>query len=224
MGDDKEWQRQLLGAALMAAAKTAVDYVTNPESRDETASQVRSKLAEVDYNAAAKALSRAIDQLAEQSKTAVNEAIDSIRQGAEEAVEAAAERAEEQLGRKKRGRGRLFFGMLVGLALGFVLLNEDRRNQVMDMLTGASGNVDSGSWDNFSSTAQTSIPEPVTPAPEPVSNTSSPEPAVAPAPTPASEPETPPASKRAAKSDAAAKQDTEEIPTSGKAGSEKKSS
>ena len=110
MGDDREWQKQLVSAALMAAARTAIQYITNPDSREETVSDVKSKLAEVDYSAAARAVSDVIDRLAETAKTALNEAIDAIRENAEDAVEAAAEKAQEQLGTpKKRGRGGLIF-------------------------------------------------------------------------------------------------------------------
>lgn len=147
MGDDKDWQKQLLSTALMAAVRTAIDYATNPDARDETVNDVKARLAEVDYSAAARAVSGAIDQLAESSKSALNQAIDSIRANAEDAVEAAAEKAQEQLGaRKKRGRGKLFFGILVGIVLGFVILNEDRRNQLMDKLTGANGPIDTSAW------------------------------------------------------------------------------
>jgi len=155
MGDDKDWQKQLLGAALMAAARTAIQYVTNPETRDETVNEVKSRLADVDYTAAARAVSDVIDRLAETSKEALNEAIDSIRLNAADAVEAAAEKAQEQLGApRKRRRGRLFLGIMLGMALGFVLLNEDRRNRLMDKLTGASGPVDSSQWSTIASNAQ----------------------------------------------------------------------
>ena len=157
MGDDKEWQKQLMNAALMAAVRTAIQYITNPDSREETVSDVKSKLAEVDYTAAARAVSDVIDRLADSSKSALNEAIDSIRENAEDAVEAAAEKAQEQLGTpKKRGRGRLFFGILLGIGLGFVLLNEDRRNQLLDKVTGASGPIDSSQWSTVTSDAETS--------------------------------------------------------------------
>jgi len=155
MGDDKDWQKQLMTAALMAATRTAVQYITNPNSRDETMSDVKSRLADVDYGAAAKAVSDVIDRVAEGAKAALNEAIDSIRENAEEAVEAAAEKAQEQLGvSKKRGKGRMFFGILLGIALGFVLLNEDRRNQLMDKVTGAGGPIDSSQWSTMASNAK----------------------------------------------------------------------
>lgn len=155
MADEKDWQQQLLGAAVMAAARTGVEYLTNPDVRDDTVKDVRTRLADVDYNAAARALSKAIDQLAEGSKAAVNEAIDALRSNAEEAVEAAAEKAQEQLGAgKKKGKSRLFLGVLLGLVAGFILLNEDRRNQLMDKLTGASGPIDTTQWSSISSTVQ----------------------------------------------------------------------
>src|SRR5579862_2093397 len=106
MGDDREWQKQLAAAALMAAVRTAVQYITNPESRDVVMDDVKSKLSEVDYGAAAKAVSEVIDRVADSAKVAINEAIDSIRENAEDAVEMAAEKAQEQLGSRKRGKGR----------------------------------------------------------------------------------------------------------------------
>lgn len=153
MGDDKDWQKQLMTAALMAAARTAVQYITNPNSRDEAVEDVKSKLAEVDYSSAAKAVSEVIDRVADSAKSALNEAIDSIRENAEDAVEMAAEKAQEQLAGqgRKRGKGRMMFGILLGIALGFVLLNEDRRNQLMDKVTGASGPIDGSQWSTVAS-------------------------------------------------------------------------
>ncbi|HZT96702.1 MAG TPA: hypothetical protein VFB34_07675 [Chloroflexota bacterium] len=143
MSDENEWRRQLLGAVLAAAARTAVEYATNPKARDESVEEMKSKLADIDYNALAKVLSRSIDQMASAAKAALNEAIDNIQDTAEEAVEAAAEKAQSQLGSKKRGgKGKLFLGLLLGVVAGFFLLNEDRRNQLMDKLTGASGPID----------------------------------------------------------------------------------
>jgi hypothetical protein len=170
MGDDKEWQRQLLSAALTAGMRTLLEYIRNPDSRDETVSDMKAKLAEVDYTQAAKAVSDVIDRLADSSKLAVSSAIDNIRANAEDAVEAAAEKAQEQLGsNKKSGRGRLLFGILLGIALGFVLLNEDRRNQIMDKLTGASGPIDSSQWETVPNAA--SVENPTTSVPPTVSET-----------------------------------------------------
>src|SRR5579872_4542159 len=147
MGEDKDWQEQLISAVLMAATKSAIQYVTNPDSREEAMDGVKERLAAVDYGEAAKAVSDVIDRVADSAKAALNEAIDSIRANAEDAVEAAAEKAQEQLGgSRKRGKGRMFFGILLGIVLGFVLLNEERRNQLMDKLTGASGPIDGSQW------------------------------------------------------------------------------
>ncbi|HEV3310978.1 MAG TPA: hypothetical protein VG815_10730 [Chloroflexota bacterium] len=171
MGDDREWQKQLLNAALMAAARSAIQYITHPDSRDEAVDTVKSRLAEVDYSAAGRAVSDVIDRIAESGKAALNEAIDSIRENAEVAVEAAAEKAQEQLGSapKKRGKGKLFFGILLGVVLGFVLLNEDRRNQLMDRMTGATGPVDSSQWSTVASNSQTT-PSAAVESPAPVSS------------------------------------------------------
>lgn len=168
MGDERDWQKQLMTAALMAAARTAVQYVTNPNGREEAMHDVKSRLAEVDYGAAGRAVSEIIDRVAESAKSALNEAIDSIRENAEEAVEAAAERAQEQLGSpRKRGKGRMLFGVLLGIALGFILLNEDRRNQLMDKVTGASGPIDASEWSTVAASQPESSPSPAPPpAPE----------------------------------------------------------
>ena len=178
MGSEKDWQKQLLNAALMAASRSAIQYMTNPNSRKEAVEDVKSSLAEVDYSAAARAVSQAIDRLAETSKVALNDAIDAIRENAEEVVEAAAEKAQTQLGvpQKKRGRGKLLWGIILGAVIGFILLNEDRRNQLMDKFTGASGPIDGSQWATISPTptpASAPVAEPaastaeVSPASEP---------------------------------------------------------
>ncbi len=114
MARTNEWQAQLLSAALSAAVKAATEYATDPAARDRAVNDVRTKLAQVDYNAVAKTLSRAIDQAAAQAKNTLNEAIDTLQANAEDAVEMAAERAKEQLGvKKKGGKGKLFFGLLI---------------------------------------------------------------------------------------------------------------
>jgi hypothetical protein len=142
--NEKDWLRQLLDAALIAGTRTAVEYLTNPKAREQTMHDVLARLSEVDYDAAAHTITRGIDQLAVAAKDAINRAIDSLRQSADEAVEAAAERAQEQLGQRKgSGKVKLLFAILAGVGLGFVLLSEDRRNQLMDWLTGASGPVQS---------------------------------------------------------------------------------
>jgi hypothetical protein len=190
MGAEKDWQKQLVNAAVMAAARTAIQYITNPNSRDEAVEDVRSRLAEVDYSAVGRAVSIGIDRLADNAKVALNEAIDSIRENAEEAVAAAAERAQDQLGSKrKHGRGRLFFGILLGIGLGFILLNEDRRNQLIDRVTGASGPIDSSQWSTVTSNSRPATAESPVPAPAPVTapeSVSAPEP-TKPSPSPASQ-------------------------------------
>jgi hypothetical protein len=159
MGDEKDWQKQLMTAALAAATKAAMQYITNPEARDGAMDDVKAKLAEVDYGSAAKAVSEVIDRMADGAKSAVADAIDSLRENAEVAVEAAAEKAQEKVGvpARKRGRGRMFLGILLGIALGFILLNEERRNMLMDKVSGASGPSDAGLW-------STVTPKPAVPA------------------------------------------------------------
>ena len=77
---------------------------------------------------------------------------------------AAAQKAEEQSGspqRKKHGRGKLFWGVVLGAVIGFFLLNEDRRNQLMDRFTGGSGPVDGSQWTTVAS-SQPAAPPPFT--------------------------------------------------------------
>lgn len=174
MSNKDEWQRQLLGAALFAMARTAVEYLTNPGAREETANDVRARLAEVDYDAVGRTVTRVMDQLASAGKSAINEAIDSWHASADQAVEAAAGRAQEQLG-KRRGGGKfkLFLGFLIGAALAYALLNEDRRNQIMDRITGASGPVQTQSWN----TPNTATPQWGTTAAQPATSAGSTSPA-----------------------------------------------
>src|SRR5438105_1521839 len=78
MGDNQNWYRQLLALVLLSASKAAVEYITNPGSREEATKQLRDAFAQIDYDAAAKALTRAIDDAASTSKDRIDEAIDTL--------------------------------------------------------------------------------------------------------------------------------------------------
>jgi anaerobic ribonucleoside-triphosphate reductase len=149
MDNDQNWWRQLVALALVSASRAVVEFLTNPSSRDEATSQLRSAFAEIDYDALANALTRAIDEAASTSKGRLNEAIDQLRDRAEDAVDEAKTRAEKQLGQKRSRRGRKFLlGLIVGGLLAYFLLDEQRRDELLDRLTGASGPIEAStqSW------------------------------------------------------------------------------
>lgn len=140
--DNENWYRQLLALVLLSASRAAVEFITKPESREDAAQQLRSAFAEIDYDAAAKAIVTAIDNLAATSKGRVNEAIDTLRDRSVDAVDEAKAKAEKQLGQKKGGRKlRFFFGLLIGGAIAYFLMDEQRRDDLLDRLTGASGPI-----------------------------------------------------------------------------------
>jgi hypothetical protein len=142
MGDNQNWYRQLLALLLLSASKAAVEYITNPGSRDDAAKQLREAFQQIDYDAAAKALTRAIDDAANTSKVKLDTAIDQLRDRGVDAVSDAKDRAERQAGKKRGGRGRLFFGLLLGAVIAYFLFDEQRRDALLDRLTGASGPIE----------------------------------------------------------------------------------
>lgn len=149
MENDQNWWRQLTALALVSASRAVVEFLTNPSSRDDATNQLRSAFAEIDYDALASALTRAIDEAASTSKGRLNEAIDQLRDRAEDAVDEAKTRAEKQLAHKRRGRGRRFLiGLVLGGLLAYFLLDEQRRDDLLDRLTGASGPIEAStqSW------------------------------------------------------------------------------
>lgn len=143
MDNDQNWYRQLFALVLLSAARAAVEYITNPGSRDDAANQLKGAFQEIDYDAAARALTSAIDNLAQTSKGRLNEAVDTLRDRGVDAVDTAKSRAEKQLGQKKSGRKiRFLFGLVLGSALAYYLMDEQRRDDLLDRLTGASGPIE----------------------------------------------------------------------------------
>lgn len=142
MGDNQNWYRQLLALLLLSASKAAVEYITNPGSRDDAAQQLREAFQQIDYDAAAKALTRAIDDAANTSKVKLDTAIDQLRDRGVDVVEEAKGRAEKQAGKKSGGRGRLLFGLILGAVIAYFVLDEQRRDDLLDRLTGASGPIE----------------------------------------------------------------------------------
>ena len=60
-----------------------------------------------------------------------------------DAVTTAQERAEERLGQKKKGRkGRFLIGLLLGGLIAYFFFDEQRRDDLLDRLTGASGPIE----------------------------------------------------------------------------------
>lgn len=143
MDTDSNWYRQLLALVLLSASKAAVEFITNPGSREDAGNQVRDAFKQIDYEAVAKAVTRVIDDLAESSKGRLSETIDTLRDSSVDAVEAAQERAEKQLGQPKRkGRKmRFLFGLIVGGLIAYFIFDEQRRDELLDRLTGASGPI-----------------------------------------------------------------------------------
>ncbi len=143
MNSDQNWYRQLGALVLLSASRAAVEFITNPDAPNEAGSQLRDAFKQIDYDSVAKAITRAIDDLAETSKGRLSDTIDSLRDTGVDAVGAAQEKAESKLGgRKKKGKKmRFLFGILVGCALAYYLFDQERRDALLDKLTGASGPI-----------------------------------------------------------------------------------
>lgn len=144
MGDDNNnWYRQLLALLLLSMARAAVEYISNPRSRDQAAEQLKEAFRQIDYDAAAKALTSAIDDAASTSKERLNDTIDILRDRGVEAVGEAKSRAEQRAGKKRGGRRvRFLFGLIIGGVIAYFLLDEQRRDDILDRLTGASGPIE----------------------------------------------------------------------------------
>jgi len=142
MGEDQTWTRQLLALMLLSASKAAVEFITNPTSREDATDQLRGAFAEIDYDTLAKAVTRAIDDAADTGKQTLSGAIDTIRDRSVDVVGEAKTRAEKQLGKKKKGRKmRFFLGLVIGGLIAYFLLDEQKRDDMLDKLTGASGPI-----------------------------------------------------------------------------------
>lgn len=143
MGDNQNWYRQLLALLLLSSTRAAVEYITNPGSRNEASRQLQEALRQIDYDAAAKALTRAIEDAASASKDRLDTAIDSLRDRGVEAVDEGKKRAEKQVGKKRGGRLRFVVGLAIGAVIAYFLIDEQRRDDLLDRLTGASGPIES---------------------------------------------------------------------------------
>lgn len=142
MDTDQNWYRQLMALVLLSASRAAVEFITNPGSREDAGKQLKGAFAEIDYDVLAKALTRTIDGLAETSKDRLSETIDSLRDRGVDAVDDAKSRAEKQLGQKKGGKKmRFLFGLIIGGVIAYFVLDEQRRDDLLDKLTGASGPI-----------------------------------------------------------------------------------
>ncbi|GAC1319432.1 MAG: hypothetical protein NVS2B16_15950 [Chloroflexota bacterium] len=139
---NENWYRQLLALVLVSAARGAVEYITNPGSRAEAGNQMRDAFASIDYDAAAKAIVNAIDTVAEGSKGKLSDTIDQLRDVSVDKVDDAKSKAQKQLGQKKSRRGRFVIGLLLGGLAAYFFLDEQRRDDLLDRLTGASGPIE----------------------------------------------------------------------------------
>ena len=142
MGDNQNWYRQLLALVLLSTVKAAVEYITNPGSRTEASKQLQDAFKQIDYDAAAKALTKAIDEAANVSKDRLDTAIDSLRDKGVDVVDEGKKRAEKQVGKKKGGKLKFVFGLAIGAVIAYYLVDEQRRDALLDRLTGASGPIE----------------------------------------------------------------------------------
>jgi hypothetical protein len=160
MGDNQNWYRQLLALLLLSSARAAVEYITNPGSRNEASRQLQEALRQIDYDAAAKALTRAIEDAADVSKDRLDTAIDSLRDRGVEVVDEGKKRAEKQVGKKRGGRLRFVIGLAIGAMIAYFLIDEQRRDDLLDRLTGASGPIETATQaaaTQVTSTAQQAV-------------------------------------------------------------------
>lgn len=142
MDSDSNWYRQLAALVLLSASRAAVEFLTNPSSRVNASQQLKEAFAQIDYDALAQALTSTIDDLAANSKDRLSDTIDTLRDKSHDVVDDAKSRATKQLGQKKRGRKmRFLFGLLIGAAIAYFVLDEQRRDDLLDRLTGASGPI-----------------------------------------------------------------------------------
>jgi len=142
MDPDQNWYRQLAALVLLSASRAAVEFITNPGSREDAGKQLKQAFASIDYDALAQALTRQIDSLADSSKATLSDTIDTLRDSGVGAVEQAKAKAEKTTGRKKRGgKLRFLFLLMIGGAIAYFLTDEQRRDDLLDRMTGASGPI-----------------------------------------------------------------------------------
>ncbi len=167
MNGDQNWYRQLAALVLLSTSRAAVEFITNPSARDDAGDQLRDAFKQIDYDAVAKAITRAIDDLAESSKGRLSDTIDTLRDTSVDAVEAAQGKAESKLGggKKKGKKMRFLFGILVGGLIAYFIFDEQRRDDLLDRLTGASGPIQS--TPSFTPHTHNAPPPPVHHAPPP---------------------------------------------------------
>ncbi len=156
MDTDQNWYRQLLALVLLSGARAAVEFITNPGSREDATRQLRSAFQEIDYDALAKALTRAIDNLAASSKDRLSGTIDTLRDKSVDVVDEAKVKAEKQVGKRRGGRRlRFIFSLALGGLLAYFLLDEQRRDDLLDRLTGASGPIQQTTQSAYQQAANT---------------------------------------------------------------------
>jgi cell division septation protein DedD len=156
MTNEENWYRQLGALVLLSGSRAAVEFITNPGARSDASNQLKDAFREIDYEGVAKAITRAIDDLADNSKSALTDSIDTLRDKGHEAVDEAKTRAEKQLAQKK-GHGKLKFLFLLTIAgvVAYFLFDEQRRDDLLDRMTGASGPVQQSSYTTFQSSQAT---------------------------------------------------------------------
>jgi hypothetical protein len=156
MDNDQNWYRQLAALILLSASRAAVEYITNPGSRADAQRQLREQFASIDYDAVARALTRALDDVAATSKNTLADTIDVLHDRSVDAVEEAKSRAEKQLGQKKSGgRLRWLFFLAIGGAVAYFLMDEQRRDDLLDRLTGASGPIQQSTYSTMQDASAT---------------------------------------------------------------------
>jgi hypothetical protein len=156
--DNENWYRQLLGLVLVSVTRGVVEWITNPSSREDATRQMRDVLASIDYDAAARAITSTIDSMADTSKGRITETIDTLREKGIEAVDDAKTKVEVRSGKKRKGgRKKFLVGLAIGGVIAYFVLDEQRRDEMLDRLTGASGPIDQSSssiYQQASDTAQ----------------------------------------------------------------------
>ena len=159
MDNDQNWYRQLAALVLLSASRAAVDFITNPNSREDAGKQLRDAIRQDRLRRRRQGDHRRIDGLASNSKGRLNETIDTLRDTSVDAVEEAKTKAAERLGtsQKKKGKKmRFLFALILGGIIAYFVLDEQRRDDLLDRLTGASGPIQQIRLEPVSTTASAS--------------------------------------------------------------------